>query len=76
MKGGHRMANYQLKMHMDKHGDRQKDLAQVLGISNAYMNRKINGHAEFTRLEMDTIRERYSLSDGEFVSCFFSAKVS
>ena len=70
------MANYLLKMHMDKYGDRQKDLANVLGLSETYTSRKINGHVEFTRREMDTIRERYNMTNDEFVSCFFSEKVS
>ena len=55
-------------------GDTQSGLAGALNISQSWLNRKINqpDKYEFTLMEIDKIRTRYSLSDAEFMRCFFT----
>ena len=60
-----------LEAKMKIHGDRQEDLAKALDISITTFNYKLNGKSNFTRTEMQKIRERYSLSDEEFIEIFF-----
>lgn len=67
-----------LESKMKLFGDRQSDLAQFLGISLSRLNAKINGAmgAEFTKVEMERIKERYNLTDAEFMQIFFANLVS
>ena len=60
-----------LEAKMKIHGDRQEDLAKALDISITTFNYKLNGKSNFTRTEMQKIRERYSLTDEEFIEIFF-----
>ena len=60
-----------LEAKMKLHGDRQEDLAKALDISITTFNYKLNGKSNFTRTEMQKIRERYSLTDEEFIEIFF-----
>ena len=58
---------------MKLHGDIQQDLADYIGISVQRVNAKINGTdgAEFTPTEMKKIKEKYNLTDEEFLAIFF-----
>ena len=56
---------------MKIHYDRQEDLAEALGISITTFNYRLNGKSDFTRTELQKIRERYSLTDEEFIEIFF-----
>lgn len=57
---------------MKLYGDTQESLAFYLGLSTQRLNAKINSTngAEFTQSEMVKIRERYNLTDEEFVLIF------
>lgn len=61
---------------MRKHGDRQKDLADMLGVSLSCINAKINGRYDFWQTEIAMIKDRYRLSSSEVDAVFFSHKVS
>ncbi len=54
-------------------GDTQSNLAKKLNMSQPSLNRKINHPEthEFTQREMDAIRTIYSMSDDDFMRCFF-----
>lgn len=54
-------------------GDTQSDLAKKLNMSQPCLNRKINHPEsnEFTQSEMDAIRNIYTMSDDDFMRCFF-----
>ena len=65
-----------LEAKMKIHGDIQNDLAEVIGISVAAFNYKLNGKREFTTTEIQKIRERYNLTDEEVVEIFFGHDVS
>ena len=58
---------------MKLHGDIQSDLAKFLGISLSRFNAKLNGTdgAEFTRSEIQKIKERYNLTSEEIDEIFF-----
>ncbi len=65
-----------LEAKMKIFGDTQSDLAEVIGISVATFNYKLNGKSEFTQSEIQKIRERYNLTDEEVVEIFFDSVVS
>lgn len=46
--------------------------AHYLGINTATLSRKINGSSDFTRNEMELLRQKFSLNPTEFMSIFFS----
>lgn len=48
-----------LKLEMMKKGVTAKDLSIKIGISNKTYSNKMNGHSEFTRKEMYTIRDMF-----------------
>ena len=63
---------------LKKYGQTQKELASLLGLSLSRTNAKINEKqgAQFTQIEIMTIKERYGLSAQEVDSIFFDRKVS
>lgn len=63
---------------MKKHGDRQEDLANYIGISLQRFNAKINEKdgAEFTKGEIQKIKEKYNLTAEDVDLIFFNNDVS
>lgn len=63
-----------LKSKMALYGDKQKDLAQKLEISETSLSKKMNetGKAEFTKKEMQKIKEIYDLTVEELNVIFFA----
>ena len=68
------MDQTKLKGHMARHGDRQVDLANAMGISLSRLNAKINetSGAELTQTEIAFIATRYQLTPQEIDACFFA----
>lgn len=63
-------ANY-LKYKMSQHGDSQKEICELLNISqNAFIN-KLKGKNYFTMREVRLIVERYDLDFREIKKIFF-----
>lgn len=60
----------ELKAVMVRFGDRQEDLATVLGISPQTLSAKINGDRDFTQGEIGLIAMHYSLSAMDIVRIF------
>lgn len=46
--------------------------AQCLGINSATLSRKINGSSDFTRNEIELLRQKLSLSFDDIKSIFFN----
>lgn len=62
-----------LRSIMVLHGDTNKDLAEVLGISEQSVSDKINERrTEFKQGEIAKIRDRYNLSPEQIESIFFA----
>ncbi len=59
-----------------RHGDKQADLAAVLGLSLSRTNAKINetDGAQFYQSEIATIKHHYGLTAGEVDSIFLTQK--
>ena len=59
---------------MKRHGDRQSDLADAIGLSRTRLSAKINekNGASFSQPEISAIKRRYDLSDRDIVIIFFS----
>lgn len=55
------------------HDGKQETLAKAMGISLPHLNAKINERdAEFTKSEIEFIRDRYKISKKDLVDIFFS----
>ena len=62
-----------LRSIMALHGDTNKDLAELLGISEQSVSSKINETGtEFKQGEIAKIRERYNLDANQITDIFFS----
>lgn len=63
---------------MKKHGDNQSDLAEYIGISLQRFNAKLNGKdgADFTRSEIEKVKEKYNLTADDVDLIFFTDDVS
>lgn len=62
-----------LRIIMMAYGDTNKSLAEYLGISEKSVNDKIlEKGTEFRQSEIAGIKERYSLTDEQVISVFFS----
>lgn len=53
-----------------------RDIATVLDINQATLSRKINGHNEFTRDEINKLKDYLNLSVEEMNNIFFSDKLA
>ena len=53
-----------------------RELAFSAGMSLSSMSRKLNGHAEFTRDEINAIVDALELSNEDLLDIFFTSKVS
>ena len=65
------MIKQELKAVMARYGDRQEDLAAVLGISPPTLSDKINGKTDFWRAEIEVIALRYNLTADDIMRIFF-----
>lgn len=66
------MNKAKLKSVMTLHGDTNKDLAEILGISEQSVSCKINENGtEFKQGEIKKISDRYNLSPDEVTAIFF-----
>ena len=72
------MNKNELVSKMKKFGDRNEDLAKYIGISPQRFSAKLNGTggADFTRSEIQKIKERYNLTAEEVDIIFFTQTVS
>lgn len=66
----------ELKAVMARFGDKQDDLANVLGLSSSGLSIKINGAVDFRRNEIEMIVLRYRLSADEIRRIFFADTVT
>ena len=67
------MRKEELRSIMVLHGDTNKDLADVLGISEQSVSNKINENGtEFKQGEIAKIKDRYKLSPEQVESIFFA----
>jgi len=65
-----------LKARIILQGKSINELCETLGISRSAWFRKLSGTSEFTRSEIDRLRELLKLDDHETAQIFFSVKVS
>ena len=63
-------ANY-LKYKMSQHGDTQKEISELLGLSQNALINKLKGKSYFTMREVRLIVERYDLDFREIKKIFF-----
>ena len=69
---GDRMNKSRLKSIMALHGDTNKDLAELLGISEQSVSCKINENGtEFKQGEITKIKDKYNLTPVEVDAIFF-----
>jgi hypothetical protein len=61
---------------MARFGDKQDDLASVLGLSPSGLSVKMNGTVDFRRNEIELILLRYRLSADEVRRIFFADDVT
>lgn len=67
----------ELKAELKRHADTQEALAEAVNLSKTRLNAKINSvnGAEFTRDEIQIIKDRYDLSPERVDEIFFAHKV-
>ena len=63
---------YKLRAVLDRFGQTQNDLAELLGITYQSVSIKLNGHKDFTQSEIFKIMRCFSLTPEEVVDIFFS----
>lgn len=66
------MNTNELKAEMKRNNDTQEKLAEALDICVSGVNDRVNGRVEFRRSEINTIRQRYHLSDEDTIRIFFA----
>lgn len=66
----------ELKAAMARFGDKQDDLANVLGLSSSGLSVKINSIVDFKRNEIEMIMMRYKLTPDEVRRIFFANTVT
>lgn len=57
------------------HGDTQKVVADVLGISAQTIGDKLNGMTDFTQSEIQVLAERYKLTPAQVDEIFFGGEL-
>jgi len=70
------MNGQKLKALIVENSETQGVLAEALGLPVSALNARINGHIEFRRSEINTIRERYHLTPEQTIDIFFEKAVS
>ena len=69
------MNKRELRAVMARHGDRNEDLARIIGITAPSFSDKINGKSDFRQKEIQAIVSRYHLNDAELARIFFTHEV-
>lgn len=62
----------ELKVEMLRHGDTCGELAKALGFSSVSMSSRLSGKTDFSRREIEIIRDRYDLSADRVVQIFLA----
>lgn len=70
--GGEKMDKALLRYYTNKHGYTMQDLSRSLNISEVTLYRKLNGTSDFTRPEIQRIKDVLGLDDSVIISIFFS----
>lgn len=68
------MNKVMLRSKMVLNGDTYKSLADGMKINTATFSNKINNKANFSKLEMQYIKEKYNLTAEDFVEMFFTSE--
>lgn len=63
---------YKLKAVLERFGQTQNDLAELLGITYQSVSIKLNGHKDFTQTEIFKIINFYELTADEVMDIFFN----
>ena len=63
---------YKLKAVLEKFGQTQNDLAELLGITYQSVSIKLNGHKDFTQTEIFKIINFFDLTAEEVMDIFFN----
>lgn len=63
------------KLMIDKNISTNK-LSSMLNIARSTLYRKLNGHLDFSRKEIEIIMNEFKLSDNQVMKIFFTKKVS
>lgn len=63
---------YKLKAVLERFGQTQSDLAELLGITYQSVSIKLNGHKDFTQTEIFKIINFYELTADEVMDIFFN----
>ena len=50
----------------------REEVAQILGINRATLSRKLSGENEFSRTEIQLLKDHLNLSEQEFLDIFFN----
>lgn len=58
------------------HGETQREIAQLLGITQGAVSNKKNGRSEFLQSEIKLIGRHYNLTPDEVDEIFFADEVS
>lgn len=66
----------ELKAVMARFGDKQDDLANVLGLASSGLSMKMTGRVDFRRNEIEMIITRYQLTPDEVRRIFFADSVT
>lgn len=66
----------ELKALRVKNGFTQKDIAEILGISETSYNKRENGSLEFTISEIKKLKNIFNLSNDDIIRIFFSDDVA
>ena len=66
----------QFKAKMVLEDKTMKDMAAAMGINEATLNRKVNGHSEFTRDEIQAYRTTLGLNAEETDDVFFAPELT
>lgn len=66
----------ELKAECVRRGVTLEELASRIGISNATLYRKMTGKSEFSRNELQAIRDVLYLNDEQFLHIFFESKLA
>lgn len=66
----------ELRVEMLRHGDKDKDLANYLGITKASMSHKINNHTPWLADEVQKVAIKYALEPKRVCEIFFADMVS
>lgn len=65
---------YKLKAVLERFGQTQNDLAELLGITYQSVSIKLNGHKDFTQTEIYKIINFYGLTADEVIDIFFNTE--